>query len=241
MYAIDGLPAAVLQADETPEAWTFESAEVAAKFDDHVREQLPWYEALSRFTAEVAVSFIPRNGVVYDIGSSTGNMARLIETAAKGKSPIFFSVEPSRDMADRWRGPGTLLVMPGDQVDYIAHPPDVAVLFLCVMFMDPGTRSAFINKLADAVRPGGAIIIVDKGYLGSPRAQVACKAAQLAEKLRCGTPSEGYAAKELSLRGEQRPTDKELLREALEAANFEVEEFFRFGEFFGQLAIKRGL
>jgi tRNA (cmo5U34)-methyltransferase len=37
-------------------SWSFESREVANKFDEHVREQLPWYDMITD-----AVVYITRN------------------------------------------------------------------------------------------------------------------------------------------------------------------------------------
>jgi tRNA (cmo5U34)-methyltransferase len=34
-----------------PEQWTFKCEEVAKGFDDHVREQLPWYDIATRIIA----------------------------------------------------------------------------------------------------------------------------------------------------------------------------------------------
>ena len=49
-----------------------------AIFDGHVREQLPWYELASAAMGLIARQYIPKNGKVYDLGASTGNVGRVL-------------------------------------------------------------------------------------------------------------------------------------------------------------------
>ena len=176
---------APLTDEETPKAWTFKDDAVAQKFDEHVRSQLPWYDPLSRYVADIAVSFLPANGVLYDIGASTGNITKLLADDLASKRAHAISIEPAHEMAKHWRGTGELFVIDAERIDYSGRGrPDVAVLFLTLMFMRPAERAIFMSKLFEAINPGGAVIVVDKGYVNSPHAQVACKAAQLAGKLR---------------------------------------------------------
>lgn len=228
-----------LTESEMPVAWTFEDEGVADKFDGHVREQLPWYDPLSRFVADIAVSFVPRGGIVYDIGASTGNITRLLEDPLVAKGAYAISIEPSKEMARHWSGYGDLEVIPAEKYDFDRDRlPDVSILFLTMMFIEPSKREEFLSRLMEKTKPGGAIIIVDKGFLYSPSAQVACKAATVAEKMRAGTDGRSYMAKELALRGEQRPTDLEEIIRLAEIYGLVSEEIFRFGEFYGVLIIK---
>jgi tRNA (cmo5U34)-methyltransferase len=227
--------------NETPDAWTFKSDAVAQKFDDHVREQLPWYTPLSRYVADMAVSFLPRGGLFYDIGASTGNITKLLADDLNAKDAEAWSIEPSHQMAKLWEGHGDLSIIEAENIDFTRRPPDVSILFLVLMFMKTAERTEFLGKLFAATQPGGAVIIVDKGYVAVPEVQVACKAAQLAGKLRSGTPGDSYVKKELSLRGEQRPTDAKQIQIQAVEQGFVVEQFFRFGEFYGLAAIKKAI
>lgn len=230
-----------LRDDEIKGAWTFKSEEVAGKFDQHVREQLPWYDTLSRFTADVAVSFIPRDGVIYDIGASTGNITSLLSESIEEKSATAISIEPSHQMSALWKGSGDLLVVPAENIDFNNKRADLVIMFLTLMFVPPKHRDEFVTKILKSVNPGGAVIIVDKGYIDVPMAQVACKAATVAEKNRQGTSAEAYVRKELSLRGEQRPTSASRLSDIAASNLFDCQEFFRFGEFYGLLLIKSSI
>jgi tRNA (cmo5U34)-methyltransferase len=62
----------------TPADWTFKNRDVADVFDQHVREQLPWYEIATGVAAFMAKAFLPTNGRMFDVGCSTGNMGRAL-------------------------------------------------------------------------------------------------------------------------------------------------------------------
>ena len=61
---------------QIPDSWTFKTDEVAQGFDSHVREQLPWYDALTQLVAMIARHYLPVGATAYDIGASTGNMGK---------------------------------------------------------------------------------------------------------------------------------------------------------------------
>jgi hypothetical protein len=57
-----------------PADWTFKNANVAQNFDQHVREQLPWYELATAIATHFGRHYMPENGLMYDLGASTGNI-----------------------------------------------------------------------------------------------------------------------------------------------------------------------
>lgn len=219
-------------------AWSFTTEAVAAAFDGHVASQLPWYRDLSAYVAEMAASFLPRRGLVYDVGASTGNITRMLEGEIAAKEATAISIEPSAAMATRFAGNGKLIQTSAEMVNFSHDRPNVIVCFLTLMFVSPAWRFDIVRRMRDALLPGGAMIIVDKSVIDQPRLQVACKAAQLAGKLRAGTTPDAYTAKELALRGTQFPIDRTLLSNTLIDGDCSPEEFFRWGEFFGIAAIK---
>jgi tRNA (cmo5U34)-methyltransferase len=131
-----------------PDDWTFRNAGVVSRFDDHVRETLPWYDL------------------------ATHGVGEIIRANAEE-----FSFEEF----------------------------DVAVLFLVLMFVPVPERRPLLDRLKERLRPGGAILVVDKfplppGYLGSSMYRWTLK-----QKQSGGISMEEIAEKELSLVGRQRP------------------------------------
>jgi len=204
--------------------WTFEGKDVAGTFDAHVREQLPWYELATGAVAHIIRHYLPKNGTIYDIGASTGNIGRAIAPIIEKRNAKIIPVEVSREMAEVYAGPGKENLVVGDISDIQLEDFDVAVLFLTLMFIAPAARESVLQKLRGRRRTGGAIIVMDKvvaqdGYLGTIMARLT-----LAGKVASGVPANDIIAKELSLMGVQRP-----LRDEMRQGR----EWFRFGEFVG--------
>ena len=211
---------------EIPKDWTFQSNAVAQGFDQHVREQLPWYDLATNAVAHFGRHYIPRGGRVYDIGSSTGNIGRALRDTLRQREAEFTAIEESREMAERYQGPPQLVV--ADALGFNYEPFDFAVCFLVLMFLPVGVRVGFLDRLVSLIRPGGALVIVDKeqmpgGYLGTAFSRLT-----LQQKLVVGAEPEAILRKELSLAGYQRPVDPAMLPQG-------ARRFFQLGEFSGWL------
>ena len=145
---------------DIPREWTFENTKVASGFDRHVREQLPWYDLVTGAVAHIARHYIPRNGLVYDIGASTGNIGQAIEETIVERKAKLVGIEASAEMCARYKAPGELVQI--DALDYRFQPYDLAICYLVLMFLPVGKRQEFIDYLKSLIKPGGALLIVDK-------------------------------------------------------------------------------
>lgn len=214
-----------------PEQWTFEESELAAGFDAHVREQLPWYELATRIVAHIARHYIPeRGGLVYDIGASTGNICRAIVSIADHRGVRLVAIDKSAPMLDKLSMMPIAEALLKDALEVDYEPFDLAICFLVLQFMPVADRAGLIARLIDRCRPGGALVIVDKlepaaGYPGAIMLRLA-----LAAKLEAGAKPEDVIAKELSLSGVQRPLAVSEVKGGV--------EFFRVGDFAGYLIEK---
>ena len=186
-----------------PDDWTFKSDDVASRFDKHVRDTLPWYDLATHGVAHLIRAYLPNNGLIYDIGASTGNIGRSIADTLKARNATLVAIEPAEEMAERYDAPGTIHTV--DANNYPYEQFDVAVLFLVLMFLTSEQRTELINELEHKLNPGGAIIIVDKieaetGYLGSTLTRWTLRQKELG-----GINHKEIIEKELSLIGTQRP------------------------------------
>jgi tRNA (cmo5U34)-methyltransferase len=211
---------------DIPRNWTFENTSVATEFDQHVREQLPWYDLVTGIVSHLARHYIPRGGLVYDIGASTGNIGRAIAHTLQSRDARLIAIESSAEMVERYAGPGQIIHADATGFDFA--PCDFAVCFLVVMFMPPRIRGAFLLRLFERILPGGALVVVDKCAPVSGYPSVVLQRLALAGKIAAGVSPEQVLEKELSLSGVQRPV---YLNE-LPAGGIEV---FRFGDFAGWL------
>ncbi len=212
-----------------PNHWTFADNEVARRFDEHVRETLPWYDLATHGVAHLARAYLPDNGTLVDVGTSTGNIPRALADTIEARNINVTAYESAPEMAALYDAPGTVLTADATRLGDQFPRFDVATLFLVLMFIAPSRRQRFLDTLVERCQPGGAIIVVDKlpasdGYLGSTLHRWTMQQKRLG-----GIEMAEIAEKELSLSGVQRPINPEGLRNAGFAP------WLRVGEFAGWL------
>lgn len=200
--------------------WTFETSEIAKGFDSHVRTQLPWYDLATGIVAHTIRHYLPDDGVMYDIGASTGNISNSVIETIKERRAEVIAIEPSQEMIDIYQGAGTIIKDKAESHEYKNF--DVCVIFLAMMFVPVKEREKLFETLIAKCNEGGCIIIFDKcnpneGYLSTVFARLT-----LAGKVATGTSSDDIIKKELSLSGCQRPYEPKI-----------GVEIFRFGDFAG--------
>jgi len=213
-----------------PKTWTFENKEVANDFDNHVREQLPWYDLATQSVIHIARHYIPFNGVVYDLGASTGNIGNSLKDIFKKRKVNFFALEKSKEMIDKYNCDFGKLINE-DVVDFNYKNFDVCIAFLCIMFVEPKYRKKLLDDLYKKLNTGGCIILFDKiessgGYIGTINYRLT-----LAEKVK-STDYKDIIEKELSLQGIQRPITNKLLEP------YNPSLFFKFSDFVGYIIEK---
>lgn len=218
-----------------PADWSFESAEVAAGFETHVRAHLPWYDLMTGALTLVARHFIPTGGRVYDIGASTGNVGRALAPTLTARRARFIALDTSREMIRRYQGPGR--AVQADARTYPFRPADLIVCALVLMFIPPADRAALLAKLLGTLKPGGALLLVDKEEAPPGYAGTILRRLTWAAKADAGEAAANILAKDLSLAGLQRPLDAGAFTPT---PGVTWAEWFRFGEFGGWVGVKGG-
>ena len=209
---------------DIPREWSFENTDVASGFDRHVREQLPWYDLVTGAVAHIARHYIPKGGLVYDIGASTGNIGCSISETIRERKATLIGIESSAEMCALYKAPGELVQI--DALDYRFQPYDLAICYLVLMFVPIGKRQEFIDYLKSLIKPGGALLIVDKCEAATGYEATVFWRLTLAGKIAAGVDAKSVIAKELSLSGVQRPLDPAML-------GADAIQWFRFGDFAG--------
>ena len=212
-----------------PEEWTFEDGVVAKNFDEHVRGQLPWYDMVTGMIVHFGRHYIPKGGVVYDIGAATGNIGNALGGIIKERGVRFYAVESSEEMAKMYKGPEELIIGEALGVEY--EKSDFIICFLVLMFMTVEERGELIEKLYKSLKKGGALLIFEKFLPEKGYISVISQRLTISTKLNSGVSVGDIVAKELSLSGIQRPL-----------ASWEIPdksvEIFRFGDFAGYVLEK---
>lgn len=216
-----------------PENWTFKNANVAGNFDAHVREQLPWYDLATRAVVHLGRHYVTPGGLVYDIGASTGNITLALQKAMPERRAKIVAIEESAEMyhilnqrVSAHNDTSFISLQNVNAIDYDYQQYDFAVAFLTLMFFPVATRRDWVNKMTSKMKPGGALVIVDKivtppGYVGTALRRMA-----MSWKIEAGVPAQQVVEKELSLAGYQRPINPHIL-------DTNARVFFTLGEFVG--------
>lgn len=214
-----------------PKDWTFKDNSVAVNFNDHVRQQLPWYDLATKAISHIIQHYLPVNGLVYDIGASTGNIENSITNLIISRNAKIIAVEESLEMVANYKGNAKIINENAMDIEYEKF--DVAVLMLVVMFLNVNERKSFLSNLCKSLNKGGVIIILDKinieqTYLSTlfHRLTIKCKIDNKAS-------SDEILEKEMSLGGIQRPVSIELIKNLANESFLRYYEFFRYGEFVG--------
>jgi tRNA (cmo5U34)-methyltransferase len=216
---------------QIPNEWTFKNKDIAAAFDLHVREQLPWYDLATRLVEHIVRNYTPKNGLIYDIGASTGNIGNAISEIIKERNAALISIEESTEMCELNKSTDEVININALEYEFKKH--DVSILFLVLMFIPTSKRKKFILKLVEKLNDGGVLIIFDKissdGYM-----QNVMQRLTMNEKIKNGADYESVIKKEFSLSGLQRPIDDDFLN----SIPFKKHMVFKFGEFVGYVIEK---
>ena len=213
-----------------PLTWSFKG-DVAKKFDSHVHAQLPFYGMVSEMVAFMANQFLPQiGGTMYDIGCSTGNITSRIRNQLESKGVDVTNIDSEPDILEHFHGYGETVCEFAQ--DYHYESFDVATLMLTMGFVPITERVELLRTLDANLRPGGAIIMVEKFQPRTVQAQELFRRANLYFKTHNGENPADILAKEFSLGGILRPLNTEVFSAAAIPAN-RIESFFQLGEFAG--------
>lgn len=211
-------------------SWTFETPEIAAGFDDHVREQLPWYDMVTDAVVYIVRNYLTDDNTVVDVGASTGNMIDKLMPLLLERKAYAHAIEKSPTMVEvlkkRFENHHNVSVVQSDIRCSSTEQAQVYVVFLTMMFIPVHERKRVIDSIKASLLKGGVLVVVDKvcdhgGYFAT-----VLKRLGMHWKIQQGAKLEEVTTKEMSLAGVQIPFDPSML-------GADAKEFFRMGEFAG--------
>ena len=155
-------PDALYATPRGAERFRFDS-EVADVFQDMVERSVPGYASLIHGIAVLGGKHAQANSTCYDLGCSLGAAARALGARLDTGHPIL-AIDSSPDMIARCTR------MPGPPVQYrcadirevALEPADMVVLNLTLQFLPPEDRPPMLQRIAEALRPGGALVLTEK-------------------------------------------------------------------------------
>ncbi|MFJ8531418.1 methyltransferase domain-containing protein [Bacillus sp. NPDC094106] len=223
------------------ETWSF-NEETTKIFDTHVRQSVPSYEMMQELICGIAQFFIEENGVVVDVGCSTGEtIKRLKEVIPKTFSA--FGLDTSEPMIkkakEKLSNAEDVFFLNADISEVALPKADVIISCLTNPFVSMNKRKKHIESLIRLLKKGGALILVEKAYAKHSIHQDIFTQLHHDFKEEQGFSKTEIRDKDKSLRGIFRINNADENKLFLESKGMVVDEFFKCLNFVGYLAIKQ--
>ena len=141
-------------------------AEVAAVFDDMLERSVPFYKESQKITEFFALKNLKENGILYDLGCSTGtlllNIHRKLESDA-----VLIGLDNSEAMLAQAKRKceaygANITLCSADILEYQYKKADVFISNYTLQFIRPLVREELLKKIASSLNGGGVFIFSEK-------------------------------------------------------------------------------
>ena len=236
-----------LFADETASIGDFRfGKETASVFDDMVSRSVPFYREIQRMTGDIAADFGVAGSNLYDLGCATGTTMMMLDPMVD-PGVRFVGIDNSDDMLAKARQKleahgmeraYDLVNADLDQCQFVENA-SVAVMILTLQFVRPLQRERVIRRIHEGLNESGCLILVEKITLSDSLLNRLFIKHYYEMKRRNGYSNVEISSKREALENVLIPYRFEENRDMLLNAGYRsVEEFFRWYNFCGVVAIK---
>lgn len=218
----------------------------AAVFDDMVERSVPMYGEIQRLTTELAGDFAMPGTRLYDLGCSTATtLLNLDATLPPGVA--FVGVDNAPEMLAKARAKfaarGTTrdiqFITADLQRERVVEDASVVILLLTLQFIRPLNREHVIRRIFEGMRDQAALILVEKIIVDDGMFNRLFIRHYYDMKRRNGYSESEIANKREALENVLIPYRPDENVKLLREAGFgQVEEFFRWYNFNGLVAVK---
>ncbi|MCM5704828.1 carboxy-S-adenosyl-L-methionine synthase CmoA [Larsenimonas salina] len=143
--------------------------QVVQCFPDMIRRSVPGYGQIIGMIGVVAKRFVPEGGHIHDLGCSLGACTLAICQQLPPEAFTLDAIDLSPAMIARARDtlashhPMHRVQLREGDIRYIDYAPsDMIVLNFTLQFLPPEERDAVIALLAEALKPGGVLVLSEK-------------------------------------------------------------------------------
>ncbi|MEQ9363988.1 MAG: methyltransferase domain-containing protein [Leptospirales bacterium] len=223
-------------------AWTF-SGEVPKNFDAHIRKSVPFYAEGHDLVAQLTDYFIHEDSLVYELGTSTGQLLKGLADRHSGDGLRFVGVDREADMIRAAREKCDADPRISFEVEELSQlhfeKCDLVIAYYTAQFVRPKFRQALFDRVFEDLNWGGAFIIFEKVRAPDARFQDMMSALYADYKLRRGYTGEEIVSKTRSLKGILEPFSSRANFDMLARAGFkDCMTVMKYVCFEGILAIK---
>lgn len=223
--------------------WTF-GGNTPVNFDSHVSKSVPLYEEGHELICAMSEFFVPQNGNVLHIGSSTGVLTNKIAETLKHRDVNIKAIEIEEEMIKEAesRNYAPNLSFHNEDIttcDIGKNNNNLIVSYYTIQFIHPSLRQRVIEKIYDSLMWGGAFMMFEKVRGSDARFQDIFNCFYQEYKFKKGYKSEEILAKQKSLKSILEPFSRQGNLDMLKRAKFiDIESIMKYTCFEGFLAIK---
>lgn len=141
---------------------------VAEVFDDMVSRSIPFYQEIIRIVLDMCQKYYKGNGIVYDLGCSTGNtmLALAKDFKRQDRKIELVGVDSSEEMIEKAKvklkdfSHISFFPTPIEEVEF--KNAEVVILNYTLQFLPVEERLDLLKRIYKALKPGGILIISEK-------------------------------------------------------------------------------
>lgn len=208
-------------------AWRF-TQDVVDVFPEHVRASVPFYDAIQDLVAEAADWLLPHEGLLADLGASTGTTVDRITHRHPHRRlrAVLYDVE--KTMLDK--AADNLREAPADRIEYVQAriqdaplqhtDADLTVSLFTLQFLPLRDRVSALRNARLAATETGALIVAEKVRPSDSRWSEIANDASHDWKAAHGIPDTAIRAKARALRGVLAPHPHSTLVQVVTAAGW---------------------
>jgi len=223
--------------------WSF-GGEVPQGFAEHVRRSVPLYDEGHALICRISDYFVQKNSLVYDLGTSTGQLLRQLASRHVSKPGVEFvgideeegMINQARKNLDQCRN---VRLETANICLFEYESCDLIVSCYTIQFVHPRIRQQLIDKIYQALNWGGAFLLFEKIRAPDARFQDLCTGIYTDFKLENGFTEAEIVNKSRSLKGVLEPFSTEGNLDLMRRAGFvDIMTVMKYVPFEGFLAIK---
>jgi len=140
--------------------------EVAAVFDDMLERSVPFYKESQKITEFFALKNLNENGILYDLGCSTGTLLLNIHRKLDSDA-VLIGLDNSEAMLAQAKRKceaygANITLCSADILEYQYKKADVFISNYTLQFIRPLVREELLKKIASSLNGGGVFIFSEK-------------------------------------------------------------------------------
>ena len=221
------------------------SGNVHKNFEKHVRKSVPFYEEGHDLICKLSSFFLVNKSVIYDLGCSTGKLARDICEYNKDLQIKIYGIDSEPKMIEHslkllnQKTKKKISYKKCELTNIIFKKSDLIVSYYTIQFIKPKFRQKIFDKIYKSLNYGGAFILFEKVRGNDARFQDIFSQLYQEFKHDQGFSKDQIYNKATSIRGVLEPFTSEANVNYMKRAGFkDITSIIKYCSFEGFLAIK---